>query len=428
MRILLLSYAVIPAFAEAYGHSNYTRSAGWVVGIHEGLLQNNINVALVSPDNSNHSETKKVVNNTTYYAYPSKYKDVAVFNEQQPKTFLAILHDFKPNVVVIFGTEYTQGYAMLLACKEAGLLDSTVIFTQGLISAISRYYVADIPEKVAHHKSVREMINHMDVISQKKAFEARGINEQKIITLAKHIIGGTVWDRNVIHMINPDIEYHYCPEILRDVFYNNKWSIDQCERHSIFTVQSSFYPVKGIHYLLEGFKEVLKKYPDAKLRITLDKPKKARTFKEKVYALTYEDYIASLMDEYRLWGHVTYLGKPDDEQLIQHYLKAHVFVCASSIENHSQTVSEAKIMGIPTIAAFVGGVVERIKHGEDGYLYQHNAPYMIAEYVERIYNDDALALEMSKNASHNASLLVNKEKNISIFIEVCENIQRVYQT
>jgi hypothetical protein len=74
---------------------------------------------------------------------------------------------------------------------------------------------------------------------------------------AKHIIGGTVWDRNVIHSINPHITYHYCPEILRDSFYHNHWQAENCEKHLIFAVQSGFYPVKGVHYLLEGIHEVL---------------------------------------------------------------------------------------------------------------------------------------------------------------------------
>lgn len=423
MKVLLLSYAAIPAFAEAFGAKG-SNSAGWVVGIHNSLIDAGCDVAIATPMNVQ-GDKKIIKNGTTYYAFPQNYKDVAVFNPEQVKTFKNILDDFKPDAVTIFGTEYTQGYAMLLACEKAGLLDKTVIFTQGLISMIQRYYVADVPRKIASHKTLRERFNKMDVESQQKAFENRGENEIKMLKKAKHIIGGTVWDKSVIKSINPDITYHYCPEILRGGFYEGKkWDLNTCEKHSVFSVQSSFYPVKGVHYLLEGMNEIVKKYPDAKLYVTLAKPRKAKSFMDKINIGTYEAYIAQLMDEYDLWDNVEFLGMLNEEQLIEQYLKANVFVCASSIENHSQTVSEAKILGVPVVASFVGGVVERIKHGEDGFHFQHNAPYMMAEYVGRIFEDEELALSLSDNAKINAKNLIDKKKNSERFVELCRELSK----
>lgn len=424
MKVLFLSYAAIPSFAEAFGAKG-SNSAGWVVGIHNSLIDAGWDVAIATPMNVQ-GDKKVVKNGTTYYAFPLNYKDVAEFNPGQVDTFKEILDDFKPDAVTIFGTEYTQGYAMLLACEKAGLLNKTVIFTQGLISMIQRYYVADVPKKIASHKTLRERINKMDIESQQKAFENRGENEIKMLQKAKHIIGGTVWDKSVIKSINPDITYHYCPEILRDGFYEDKiWDLNTCEKHSVFSVQSSFYPVKGVHYLLEGMNEIVKKYPDAKLYVTLAKPRKAKSFMDKINIGTYEAYIAQLMDEYALWENVEFLGMLNEGQLIEQYLKANVFVCASSIENHSQTVSEAKILGVPVVASFVGGVVERIKHGEDGYHFQHNAPYMMAEYVERIFDDAEKAKQLSERAHENASELVNKQANsqrmIDIFTTIAKN-------
>lgn len=421
MKILLLSYAVIPSFAKAFGNDKATSSAGWVVGIHNLLERAGFEVAIVSPLNVC-GEGKVVCSSTTYYAIPANYRDMTELNPMQQELFEGILNDFKPDAVTIFGTEYTQGYAMLLACEKLGILDKSVIFTQGLISMIQRYYIADIPDKIAKHKSLRERFNHMDISSQRASFEYRGINEKRMINKAKHIIGGTVWDKKVINSINPDIKYHYCPETLRNTFYENSWRLDDCQRHSILSVQSGFYPVKGIHYLLEGMSEIVKQYPDSKLYMTVKKPRKAKTFKEKMNANTYENYIAALMDKYSLWENVEFLGNLNEEQLVKQYLSSHVFICASSIENHSQTVSEAKILGVPTIAAFVGGVVERIKHGEDGFLYQHNAPYMISEYASRIFDDDGLALSISSNARRNAAVLVDREKNSERIIEIYKNL------
>jgi phage antirepressor YoqD-like protein len=55
--------------------------------------------------------------------------------------------------------------------------------------------------------------------------------------------------------------------------------------------------------------------------MTLNKPKRAHTLKEKAMALSYENYIATLMDEYDLWDHVEFLGNLNEDELIaQGYL------------------------------------------------------------------------------------------------------------
>lgn len=424
MRVLLLSYAIIPAFAEAFDSNKYTSSAGWIVGIHNGLVSNGINVAIASPSTTNGLMKKKDNGLTTFYSFHSNSRDMAIMNTDHIGFFRDIIIDFKPTVIVIFGTEYTQGQAMLVAAKEEGLLNSTVIFTQGLISLIERYYYADLPIGIIQHASFREHFNKMDISSQRKSFIRRGKNEIEMICQAKHIIGGTVWDKTVIHSINPQIHYHYCPEILREGFYNNKWDISKIERHSIFSVASGFYPVKGIHYLIEGFSEIKKKYEDSKLYITVSKPRKASSIKEKMYSLTYEQYICSLLDKYGLWDSVSFLGVLREDELIQRYLRSHVFICPSSIENHSQTVSEAKALGVPVIAAFVGGVVERIDHGEDGYLYQHNAPYMIAEYVSRFFESDSETLVISEKERENSHKLLDKNQNIQTMIAIFKEIEK----
>ena len=49
---------------------------------------------------------------------------------------------------------------------------------------------------------------------------------------------------------------------------------------------------------------------------------------------------------------------------------ANVFVMPSSIENHSSTLIEAMIVGVPCVASDVGGISELITHGKTGFLYR----------------------------------------------------------
>lgn len=48
--------------------------------------------------------------------------------------------------------------------------------------------------------------------------------------MVKHVIGRTDWVRACIEAINPDIQYHFCNEILRDRFYEEagSWKYENC--------------------------------------------------------------------------------------------------------------------------------------------------------------------------------------------------------
>lgn len=421
MKILLLSYAVIPAFSKTFGNKKFTNGAGWIVGLYNELLNSKHELALISPQETQNLEKSKQ-SNCTFYAIPRFKNDIYTCDNNQQDIFKNILSEFIPDVITIFGTEFAQGLTMLRAAKELGYDKKSVIFTQGLVSQIAKHYTADLPTKIVKHKTASELVSHMDIGSQKKIFLKRGEIEKEMILTAGHIIGGTVWDKTIIKNINSKIKYHYCPEILRNSFYLNSWSIEKCERYSILSVQSNFYPLKGMHYLLEGMHEVLKKYPQTKLYVTIDAPKKPVNFISWLKSHTYERYIVGLMDKYSLWNNVIFIGNLKEKELVNYYLNSHIFICPSSIENHSQTISEAKILGVPTIASFVGGVVERINHGVDGFFYQHNSPSMIVEYVSRIFDSDELAYKLSKNARSEASQLLDKNNNIKTMLLIYEEI------
>lgn len=419
MNILMLSYAIIPEFAQAFGLKQHTNGAGWIVGMRNALINDGHKVALISPSNT--AQTASIiVDSCTYYTFPKEKNELKNPSANRESYFIEVIDDFHPDAVVVFGTEFAQGLDMLRVCEKKGLIDNTVIFIQGLSTMIKRYYSADLPDSVIKKKTISEVFSHMDISSQIEIFDKRSENEVKMLRLAKHVIGGTVWDRNVVNIINPSINYHYCPEILRDSFYKHagKWSLEKCDKHSILSVQSNFYPLKGLHFLLEGFCRVHTKYPDAKLYVTINRPRECKTIVQKVKSHTYENYIHKLMDKFDLWESVVFLGNLNEKELVEYYLKANVFICPSSIENHSQTVSEAKIIGVPTIASFVGGVVERISHGVDGFLYQYNAPYMIAEYVQRIFDNKELTESISNSAKSNAIQLLNKDTNINTLVDI----------
>ena len=90
---------------------------------------------------------------------------------------------------------------------------------------------------------------------------------------------------------------------------------------------------------------------------------------------------------------VVFTGPLDEEKMCQRYLKSNVFVCPSSIENSPNSLGEAMVLGVPCVASDVGGVSDMLKHKEEGFVYQTDAPYMLAHYVCEIFENEVAILK-----------------------------------
>ena len=119
---------------------------------------------------------------------------------------------------------------------------------------------------------------------------------------------------------------------------------------------------------------------------------------------------------------IEFLGSLSEKQICNRFLNTHVYVSSSSIENESNSLSEAKILGVPCVASYVGGVTNRIDHGVDGFTYQHDAPYMLAYFIMKIFESSELAELFSKNAKVNANVTNNIENNVDEIIKTYTNI------
>jgi len=113
---------------------------------------------------------------------------------------------------------------------------------------------------------------------------------------------------------------------------------------------------------------ILKRFPDTKLYVSGQNITKSDTLKDKLKISSYGKYIKELIEKYNLQKNVLFTGILDEKQMCKRYLKSHVFVSPSIVENESNSLSEAKILGVPSVDSYVGGVIDRIEHGKDGFF------------------------------------------------------------
>ena len=415
MRILWLSNIILPEFSEEFSLRR-NPIGGWMTGFLRRLeLDPDIEVGFCFPiiDKSRLKDGK--LNSFKYYSFHFDYS-TDVYDSKMIDRFKYILNDFCPDVVHIWGTELYSSSAMVEACKMLSIHDKVIIDIQGLVHYISNYhYYANIPEKYISMKSSECTTIEED----RTTLIERGQFELNLLKEARNVFGRTEWDKACVTQINTGADYHFCNRMLRPLFYENigKWRITDCERHSIF-VSQAHVTYKGFHYLLQAMPIVLKKYKETHIYVAGKNPIEETSKGVKPYGV----YIKDLIERFDLSENITFLGYIDEAQMVERYMKSHVFISCANIENQCNSVTEAKLLGVPVICSNVGGMYERIDHGTDGFLYQHDAPYMMAYYICRIFENDGLAECFSKNASASMIADTDREENSRRIIDVYKKI------
>jgi glycosyltransferase involved in cell wall biosynthesis len=63
-----------------------------------------------------------------------------------------------------------------------------------------------------------------------------------------------------------------------------------------------------------------------------------------------------------------------------------------------------------------------LNHKKEGFVYQADAPYMLAHYVCEIFEKKDLALQFSRKAREHALLTHDRETNIKRLMEIYNNM------
>ena len=413
MKILCLTNIILP-FISNHIKIKQNPYGGWLSGYLDGLLKNNeIEMMCVFPSEELFNGT---VNNVSYASFIKNSK------KNMKKRFSLIVKEYQPDIIHIFGTEFSHSLYMVEVCKQLGLLKNTIISIQGLISKCSLHYYAFLPFSVIHSITLRDFIKLDNIYLASKKFKRRGYNEIKVLKMVENVIGRTDWDKSCALNINPYLKYHFCNENLRNSFYKNKWNYEQCEKYSIFVSQSN-YPIKGFHLMIEAFSIIKRKYPQAKL-YTTGKNIFNGSIREKLLENSYTKFIKKIIKKHNLKDSIYFIGLLDEQEMCDIYLKANVFVSPSAIENSPNSVGEAMLLGVPTISSDVGGVKNMLVHEKEGYIYPADEPYMIAYYVDLIFSNQHIANNLSLNAINHAKITHSKEINSNNLINIYEKVYK----
>ena len=271
--------------------------------------------------------------------------------------------------------------------------------------------------------TIRDIIKKDNIFEQKNKFKIRGQNEVEMLKRAKAVIGRTTWDFANTKAINPKLKYYVGNETIRESFYKNKWDIHNIEKDTIFCSQAG-YPIKGFHIFIEAVNILKRENPNIKVYVAGNNILDNKTIKKKIKRTGYAKYICTLIKKYNLQDQIIFLGVLEEKEILNRLLKTNVFVLPSVIENSSNSLAEAMLLGMPCVATNTGGTMDILEHKKEGFLYPYTEPAICAEYINRFLNDDRLCIEYGKNARDRALVRHNPEKNVRDIIDIYHDVMK----
>ncbi len=408
IRVLWTVNIVLPAVAEDLGLA-LTPFGGWLSLMTQRLAALpgfKIGVAMRAP-----VRTLTVIerDGVTYFAMPQAAADM--FDVDQA-TCDAVLDAFAPDILHAEGSEMAYTRRFLKSWRGAKLLS-----LQGVINGYRNYELGRLP-----------LLGMLNPLRPKTALTAVALManlvlrflprlraERDTIRLADHIMGRTNWDRAQAWSINPRAAYHHCSRILRAAFYTAGWRASEHEPYSIF-VGNAASPRKGTHVVIEAVRLLGRSFPRVKLYVAGESPDALPGSSAKRH-IGYPAYVTGLIRRYGLQDRVVFTGLLGEVEMVRRMEASHVFVLSSMIENSPNTLGEAMMVGVPSVASFSGGVPSMARDEAEVLMYRADDPAMLAMQIKRLFDDPILCERLSAAARKRALHTHDPETNVAALVE-----------
>lgn len=416
IKILWIVNMVLPELAKHLGVTT-SASGTWMEDLSDKISQyDGIDLAVACVF-GNEFKTEKV-GNITYFLLPGNGKTMLFYNKNLEVYWKQIEESFCPNIVHIHGTEYSHSISYMRNYPDKKYL----LTIQGAIGKIAEKSDGELDLKTKlTNRTMRENLRFNGMIEQKILMKKNIKYEREIIERVKYATGRTDWDKAYIYGINPKCKYFRAFYNLRAAFYGcDKWDIEKTDGIKIYGSTSCGSPLKGGHIILKALAIVKEKYPDVKAVFI------APADDEGNLKITsgYTKYIAALIDELGLKDNLKFYNRLNTNEVIETMNSCRVCVIPSAMENASATLRESMDLGVPSVAAYRGGMMDLITSGINGFHYDFGEYETLAQRIIELLDSKDLSVSFSENAKKTAAKWHDREKNISdminIYLEIME--------
>ncbi|MEE3486930.1 MAG: glycosyltransferase [Bulleidia sp.] len=320
-----------------------------------------------------------------------------------------ILHRYPADVYHYYGAE-TETAKYFVNCLP---YERTLIYIQGIITACMGAWMASYDK---YHDVSAGMKLYMKL--NQNLLKKHSETELSIFRKAKFIAGRTAWDHETAESYGFQGIYYHLDETLRNDFYTaESWNLKEMKPHTIFVSQAS-YPLKAAHMVIEIVKILKQDYQDVICYIGGENLMESASLATRLH-VSYAAYIQKLIHEYHLEEQIRFTGTLNEKEVITHLQKANVFLLPSAMENSSNSLQEAMILGVPSAASSTGGTPGMVGSEDNCLLYPFDEPEKGAEKIAQIFDNEETAVSLSQNGRKRIQYLADPMKN-------AEQVKNIY--
>lgn len=385
---------------------------GWIGTLQGEIVKRGLNLAIAFPYDKD--DIPSSGDGVRYYPlYVSNWtRKINRFTQKRVDRIyihkvLRIVDDFKPDIIHCWGSELCLG----LIAKYTDI--PMVMHIQGIINPIVQAF---LPANMSSFSILKNV--NFNPLKFYKLYLGSYLNmsyqakrELDILRHVHYYFGRTDWDRNVTTLLSPGAKYHYCSEALRPPITSaEKWFWHRCRDWIVITTTISAPIYKGADVILKTAK--------------LLKDSGIDNVEWNIYG------VSEIKMQERFTGvkakdvGVHCRGKVDAKVLADCLRSSDVYVHPSYIDNSPNSVCEAQYIGVPVIAANVGGVSTLLADGA-GVLVPSNDAYQTAYFIRKVCAEQAFAEQLSNKemeiskGRHDVNSII--ESIINVYVKMMNN-------
>ncbi len=290
----------------------------------------------------------------------------------------------KPDIIHVHGTESVFHHVVKVTDIPV------VISMQSILSPYVDKYFSGIPQFDCYKNNLKDFVMMRSEFYMYRLTMGAAKEERDTFRNLKYIMGRTDWDYKISRLLAPNSTYFHGDEILRDSFYHKKWQPNNNEKWHILTIMSTA-PYKGLEVVYKTA-NILSEY--------------GYQFEWAIVGQdannSYNKLVRKFLKIKNKSLNILFVGKKNEQELAEVFLKSDVFVQVSHIENSPNSLCEAMILGLPIIASNVGGTNSLMTNGEDGYLVQDGDSFILASTIVHLFKHYHHAIEMGLHGREKA--------------------------
>lgn len=408
-KLRVLWFANNPGTAkETMGQADAS-SGSWIEAT-EKQIKKTGNVSLALAFLTHGKKTRKIhYEGGQYYAIAQKSKirvltdllllKKTAFDACEIADLQEVINEFKPDIIHIYGTENVYG----LVAQATNI--PIVVRIQGILQEIDKYWLKNISAIDVFMSFNPAFITKS--FYQHFRFKRSVQREKEIFSATRNYICQSDWDSKITGILSPKGTQHRINTVVRSEFFNKEWHPHQNRKKlRLFTIaQARSY--KGLEQILQVASILKKSGCDFKWHVAgINSQEQLLKIFERKSGIKYKEV------------NITFLGILKESEVISQFLNCNIYVHTSHIENGCNSLTEAQVLGIPSIANFAGGMSSTMVHRVTGIFTPNTDALAMAGEILHLQKNPDEATNLGKTARQRALKEFNTKISMQKLLEV----------